>query len=64
MVLVAPDSTNLVTKDNVLYKCGWSPFEGTTFSHKVISTYVNGQKVFDEGNFTEPGLGKRLEFNR
>jgi len=64
LVLVAPDSTNLVTKDNVLYKCGWSPFEGTTFSHKVISTYVNGQKVFDEGNFTEPGLGKRLEFNR
>jgi dihydroorotase len=64
LVLVAPDSSNLVTKDNVLYKCGWSPFEGTTFSHKVISTYVNGQKVFEEGNFTEPGLGKRLEFNR
>jgi len=64
LVLVAPDSSNLVTKDNVLYKCGWSPFEGTTFSHKVISTYVNGQKVYDDGIFTEPGLGKRLEFNR
>ena len=42
LVLVSDEETTTVTKDSILSKCGWSPFEGTTFSHKVVSTWVNG----------------------
>lgn len=52
-----------VEKDNLLYKCGWSPFEGTTFKSKVLKTFVNGTLVFDEGKFEEDYRGKRMMFN-
>ncbi len=53
-----------VEKSNILYKCGWSPFEGTTFKSKVLKTFVNGTLVYDSGTFNENYRGKRLTFYR
>lgn len=47
LVLVDPQSTTIVDKQNILSKCRWSPFEGTTFSHRIMSTWVNGQQIWD-----------------
>lgn len=64
MVLVDLNNPWTVSKDNVLYKCGWSPFEGTTFRSKVLTTWVNGNKVYDKGQIIESAIGQRLSFNR
>ena len=64
LVVVDPNRTHTVTKENLLYKCGWSPFEGTTFSHTIDSTYVNGRLVYSDGKIIESGIGSRLYFNR
>ncbi len=53
-----------VEPSNILYKCGWSPFEGRQFSSKVIMTFVNGNLVYDKGHFNEAVMGKRLLFHR
>lgn len=50
-----------VVKDNILYKCGWSPVEGQEFSAKVKQTYVNGHKVYDNGQFDDSKKGEQLE---
>lgn len=63
LVLVDPQNSWTVTADNLLYFCGWSPFEGTTFDHKVLKTWVNGQLVYNEGLIDENVRGKRLTFN-
>ncbi len=64
IVLVNPNNPWKVSKDNVLYKCGWSPFEGETFGSSVVTTIVNGNIVYNQGNFTDAGNGMRLEFDR
>lgn len=64
LVLVRPNAQWSVEKSNILYKCGWSPFEGTTFSHQVAQTFVNGKKVFDNGKIIEGQQGMRMTFNR
>ena len=64
LVLVNPNQNYTVTKNNILYKCGWSPFEGKTFSSSIHSTYVNGIKVFDQKGLTGELAGMRLEFQR
>lgn len=64
LVLVDLNSSWEVNKSNLLYKCGWSPFEGTTFSAKVVKTFVNGHLAFDNGKFNETNKGMRLQFNR
>jgi dihydroorotase len=64
VVLVDLNSPWQVTKNNLLYKCGWSPFEGQVFQSKVLTTWVNGNKVYDNGHVLEGSLGKRLIFNR
>ena len=64
LVVIDNDSPYQVTKSNILYKCGWSPFEGVTFSNTIHSTYVNGNKVYDNGNIIEGTTGERLIFNR
>ncbi len=64
MVLVDLNSPWMVRKENLLYKCGWSPFEGQTFKSKVLTTWVNGNKVYNNGHILEGSLGKRLTFNR
>jgi dihydroorotase len=53
-----------VSKENILYKCGWSPFEGTTFKSKVRMTIVNGTVVYDNGQLNESYRGQRLLFDR
>jgi len=64
LCLVDPASPWTVSKENILYKCGWSPFEGTTFRSKVVSTIVNGIIVYDRGLFNEDSRGERLAFDR
>jgi dihydroorotase len=64
LVLVNPASPWVVSPENILYKCGWSPFEGTTFSHRVTNTFVNGEIVYDNENVISGIQGKRLVFNR
>ncbi|MEJ6616225.1 MAG: dihydroorotase [Crocinitomicaceae bacterium] len=54
----------VVTKESLLYKCGWSPFEGVTFSNRIHSTFVNGELVYANGNVLEGQFGSRLLFNR
>ena len=61
LVLVDPNQSWTVTKDNLLYKCGWSPLEGTTFSHEVVKTFINGSLVYDDGVFDEGFRGKEME---
>lgn len=64
LVLVDTDKKWTVDKENVLYKCGWSPFEGVEFSSQVTHTFVNGNLMYNEGVFNEEIKGKRLLFNR
>lgn len=64
LVLVNPDKKTTVTKENILYKCGWSPFEGHTFKSSIAKTFVNGHLVYDEGKFDESQLGSRMSFRR
>jgi len=64
LVVVDPNQKTFVDKPSLLYKCGWSPFEGYTFSHKIVSTYVNGRMVYDNNRIVEAGNGSRLLFNR
>ncbi|MDD2247045.1 MAG: dihydroorotase [Proteiniphilum sp.] len=64
IVLIDPEVPYTVTPKNILYKCGWSPFEGETFNCSVKKTFVNGHLVFDKGVFSEKVYGKALEFNR
>ncbi len=64
LVLVDLKKQTTVNKENILYKCGWSPFEGTTFQGAIDSTFVNGHRVYHQGTFDESNLGKRLTFAR
>lgn len=64
LVLLEPNRPWKVSKDNILYKCQWSPFEGTVFKSKVTHTFVNGHLAFKDGNFDDSQLGERLLFNR
>jgi dihydroorotase len=64
LVLVDLNNSWEVNKDNILYKCAWSPMEGKIFKSKVISTFVNGNRVYNNGVFIEDVKGKRLMFNR
>ena len=63
-VLVDLNQPLTVSSENILYKCGWSPFEGTEFKSKVLKTFVNGNLVYNEGTFDENIKGKRLVFER
>ncbi len=64
LCLADPDNEWKVSKENILYKCGWSPFEGTTFRSKVVKTIVNGTIVYDNGILNEDYRGQRLLFDR
>ena len=64
LVLVDMNAPQTVTKDGILYKCGWSPFEGITFSSTITHTFVNGVLVFNMGAFDTKVKGKRLTFDR
>ncbi len=64
LVLVNPNKKRLVEKSTLLYKCGWSPFEGIEFSHSIDKTFVNGRLVYADGKIIEGSIGQRLKFNR
>jgi dihydroorotase len=64
IVLIDINKPQTVSKDNILYKCGWSPFEGTTFSSTITHTFVNGHLMYNNGVFNETVKGKRITFNR
>lgn len=64
LVLVDPESPWTVEPDNILYKCGWSPFEGQTFHSKITHTFVGGHLAWLNDGFDESHLGERLLFNR
>jgi dihydroorotase len=61
LVLVNPNHPWTIDKGNILYKCGWSPLEGKTFTHRVEKTFVNGHLAYDRGKFDEDYRGKELE---
>ena len=64
LVLIDPNRDWMVEKSNLLYKCGWSPFEGQKFSTKITHTFVNGNLVYNDGIFNDEVKGKRLVFER
>jgi len=64
LVIVDPSRPWTVNETNILYHCGWSPFDGTTFRSRVTHTFVNGQLAFDNGRFNEKRNAQRLEFIR
>jgi len=64
LVIVDPNRPYKVEPSNVLYKCGWSPFEGHEFSSTIDTTIVNGQIVYRDGRLTDKVAGQRLEFTR
>jgi len=64
LVLVDTNLPQTVHKENILYKCGWSPFEGSTFSSSIVKTFVNGVLMYDNGVFDEVTKGQRITFNR
>ncbi len=63
LALINPDKKWIVQPENIIYKCGWSPFEGTEFSMQVSKTFVNGQLAYDRGQINNNVRGKKLTFN-
>jgi dihydroorotase len=64
IVLVNPDSPWTVTRENILYKCGWSPLEGTTFNSSIHTTIANGTVVYENGKLTGKRAAEKLLFER
>ena len=64
LVLVDPKKPHTVRRDEVLSKCGWSPFEGYTFNSSIAATFVNGERVWDGSHVNDGVRGQRLAFDR
>lgn len=64
LVLVDLNKSWTVSKENIMAKCGWSPFEGHTFKSEVTHTFVNGKLAYINGHINEVGSGSRMLFNR
>ncbi len=64
LTLVDMQKTDTVRREDVLYKCGWSPLEGDTLRSKVVMTWVNGELKYDQGRFIGAPNGQRLVFSR
>ncbi len=64
LVMVDMDRPYTVSKENILYKCGWSPLEGTRFPASITHTFINGHLVYGNGVFDESQVGMRLQFER
>jgi dihydroorotase len=63
-VVLVKEAPHIVTKESILYKCGWSPLLGMHFPYQISSTFVNGVLVYHQGQFDESQKGHRLQFNR
>ncbi len=64
LVLIDMNKPSKVSKENILYKCGWSPLEGFEFPATITHTFVNGRLVYGNGNWNESNPGMRLSFDR
>ena len=64
LVIVDTQATTTITKENILYKCGWSPLEGSRFPAAITHSFVNGHLVYGNGVWNESQKGQRLEFTR
>ena len=64
LVFIDLDKEYKITKNDLLYKCGWSPFEGTKFKGKIEKTILNGTLVYDKGKINSKSAAKELTFNR
>jgi dihydroorotase len=64
LVLIDTETPSTVTKENIKYKCGWSPFEGVTFKSTIDTTFVNGQIAYQNGQINGSVRGQRLLFDR
>ena len=64
LILVDPNNPWTVNKNNILYKCGWSPFEGTTFKSRISHTILNGSLVYHNNKFNNARTAMRLTFDR
>ena len=64
MVLIDLEGKTKVTKNNIMYKCGWSPFEGYLFNSSILKTWVNGKLLYEKGKIIESGPAKKLEYSR
>lgn len=62
LVLVDPAAPLTVSKENILYKCGWSPFEGYTFCHSVYKTFVNGREVYGDERIADEVVGMEVRY--
>jgi len=64
LVIVDLNATTAVTKENLLYKCGWSPLEGAVFPASLTHTFVNGNLIYGNGWWDESVKGMRMKFDR
>lgn len=64
LVIVDLNKSTTISKENILYKCGWSPLEGSTMPAAITHTWINGQLVYENGQWNESNKGQRLLFNR
>lgn len=64
IAIVDVDDPQKVSKENIVYKCGWSPFEGDTFRSRITHTFVNGHLAYENGSFSDKRMAMRLTFNR
>lgn len=64
LAVVDPKASWKVNRENILYKCGWSPFEGQEFHSRVVATFVNGHLAFENGHFAPERNSMRLTFKR
>jgi len=63
-LVLVEDVPFTVKREDVLSKCGWSPFEGTTFRSRIASTWVNGQQVWDGNKLVGAPAGQRMTYDR
>ena len=63
IAIIDPNAEFTVTQHDVVSRCGWSPFVGTTFHNRVVKTFVNGSEVYSSGTFSEKPRGQRVRFN-
>ena len=63
LVILDPNKKQTISSDNILYKCGWSPFEGETFNSVITHTFVNGHLAYNNGNLDDSKLGMKINFN-
>jgi len=64
IAIVDIDSPQKISKADILYKCGWSPFEGSTFKSRITHTFVNGHLAYENGSLSDEASGMRLTYNR